>query len=193
MTGKKNMKKIKKSLIQKKTIQSIIMSICTIMIISGLSGCTGNKDTGDDVATDEKKNGTSIYLVAMDGTSLGDSLDAPTIGCSDKLVAVQIDQKLSPQEALEELFAYEKYNEDEGLYNVFGLSDNLKVEKMVIANDFAIVTLSKDLIIGGMCDEPRVHAQITQTLTQFDDIDGVDVFVGDESLGEYLSEKGSDE
>lgn len=187
------MKKSKKSLIQKNAMQSVIIGICTIIIISGLSGCTDNKDAGENAAIDAKQDGTSIYLVAMDGTPSNDSLDVSVVGCDDKLVAVQIDQKSSPQEALEELFAYEEYNEEEGLYNVFALSDNLKVEKMVIANDFAIVTLSEDLIISGMCDEPRVHAQITQTLTQFDDIDGVDVFVGEESLGEYLSEKGADE
>lgn len=177
---------------QKKAIQNVMLSMCAIMIMGGLSGCISNKDASDDVATDAKQDGTSIYLVAMDGTSLDDSLDAPVMGCDDKLVAVQLKQQLSPQEALEELFTYEEYNEEDGLYNVFALSDDLKVEKMVVANDFAIVTLSGNLITGGMCDEPRVHAQITQTLTQFDDIDGVDIFVGDESLGEYLSEKDGD-
>ncbi len=166
----------------------IVLIICGVVLVGGLSGCGNNKDSdNNDIAVDAQDE-TSIYLVAMDGTEFNDSLNTSNIGCDDKLVEVKIDKKLSPQEALEELFAYEEYNEEEGLYNVFGLSDNLKIEKMVVANDFAIVTLSEDLFTGGMCDDPRVRAQISETLMQFEEIDGVDIFVGEEELGSYLSE-----
>ncbi|MEA3323449.1 MAG: GerMN domain-containing protein [Patescibacteria group bacterium] len=187
------MQKIMNAINKIKVSQKIIVSMCAIVIIGGLSGCGDDKNPNDDTIADVEQGGTSIYLVAIDGTSLDDSLDVPTIGCDDKLVAVQIDKKLSPQEALETLFAYDEYDEEDGLYNIFSLSPNLQIEKMVIANDFAIVTLTEDLVTGGMCDDPRVSAQIRKTLMQFDEIDGVDIFVGDEEVNSYLSEKGSDE
>ncbi len=171
----------------------IVLMMCSIICVSGLSGCDNNKDSNNNDIAVGVQDETSIYLVAMDGTKFNDSLNTSNIGCDDKLVEVKIDKKLSPQEALEELFAYEEYNEEEGLYNVFGLSDNLKVEKMVVANDFAIVTLSEDLFVGGMCDDPRVYAQITETLIQFDEIDGVDIFIGDEELSSYLLDVSEEE
>jgi len=175
-------------------MKKILLATVALIALGGLSGCS--KDSNDNVASEKQnqnKQGTSIYLVEMDGTNSDDSLGVPNIGCDDKLVEVKIDKKLSPQEALEELFAYDKYNEEDGLYNAFGLSDNLKIEKMVVANDFAIVTLSEDLIVSGMCDEPRVYAQIIETLTQFDEIDGVDIFIGDKELSSYLSDVSEEE
>ena len=175
-----------------KNMKKVILMMCAIVLVGGLSGC-GDKDSDDGVVADDNQNSTSIYLVAMDGTEFNDSLNTPNIGCDDKLVEVKVGKKLSPQEALEELFAYAEYNEEEGLYNVFGLSDNLKVEKMIVQNDFAIVTLSEDLFTGGMCDDPRVRAQITETLIQFDEIDGVDIFIGDDELSSYLSDVSEEE
>lgn len=168
-------------------MKKIILMMCALILVGGLSGC-GDKDFADDAVVDGNQSGTSIYLVKMDATEFDDPLGAPSIGCDDQLVEVNVDKKLSPQEALEELFAYEEFNEEDGIYNVFGLSDNLKVEKMLVQNDFAVVTLSEDLFVGGMCDDPRVRAQITETLMQFEEINGVDIFVGDEALNSYLSE-----
>ena len=174
---------------QKIVMKKIMMGLCAIVIVGGLSGCVDDKDANKEDIVDKKQKGTSIYLVALDGTPLNDSLDVSPVGCDDKMVAVQIDQKLSPQEALEALFTYTNYKKEDGLYNVFDLSPNLQIEKMIVANDFAIVTLSEDLITGGMCDDTRVTAQIRKTLMQFDEIDGVDIFIGDEEVTSYLSEK----
>ncbi len=33
---------------------------------------------------------------------------------------------------------------------------------MLIQNIFAIVTLSEDLVVKNMCDEPHIHTQITK-------------------------------
>ena len=170
-------------------MKKIVLMICAVVFVVGLSGCGDKREVAEkeDNAVIDNQDGTSIYLIAMDETEFNDSLSTPNIGCDDKLVEVRVDKKLSPQEALGELFAYAEYDEEKGLYNVFGLSDDLKVENMLVQNDFAIVTLSEDLFTGGMCDDSRVRAQITETLIQFEEIDGVDIFVGDEELSSYLS------
>jgi len=177
------MKKKESGVIQKQIYGSVLLGICVVI---GLSGCGNDQKTSKD-ETEAEKNGTSIYLVAMDEGALDDGTEVENIGCDDALVEVKINKKLSPQEALEALFDYT--TAEDGLYNVFSMSPNLQIEKMIVANDFAIVTLSKDLVTGGMCDGPRVPAQIRKTLMQFDEIDGVDIFVGDEEVSSYLSEK----
>lgn len=170
-------------------MKSILLIICTFIITGGLSGCNNTKNLTDVTDKNPPGDTTSIYLVAMAETALHNSLDTPLIGCDDKLVEVIINKKLSPQETLEKLFAYKEYSEEEGIYNVFALSDNLKVEEITVANNFAIVKLSEGLITSDMCDNPRVYAQIAKTLTQFDTIAGVDIYVGDREVNTYLSEK----
>jgi hypothetical protein len=63
----------------------------------------------------------------------------------------------------------------------------LKIENLLIQNNFAIVTLSGNVKINDKCEEMNLYNQIRNTLTQFDEIDGVDIFVGEQELGEYLS------
>ena len=106
--------------------------------------------------------------------------------CSGEIIAVQIDKKLSPQQTLEELFAYPD-NTEKGLYNILNKVKNIKIAKLDIKNNFAIVTLSGDFPSGDVCIGQQMHDQIDKTLSQFDNIAGVDVFVGDEEISGYLS------
>lgn len=175
-------------------MKKLAFGIIIFIVVGALSGCGKNETSSNDEAVvGSDQNSTSIYLTRVDMTEFDNSSDISDIGCGDSVEAVKINKKLSPQEALEELFSYKKYSEEDGLYNVFGSSGDLTVENLLIQNDFAIVTLSEDLNLGGMCDSVRVYAQIDKTLTQFDNIAGVDVFVGDEELSSYLSGRNEDD
>ncbi len=177
-------------------MKKITIVMCLIIFASGLSGCgkdnndeknSGNKEEVSNVV--KKKEGTSIYLVALnevDSASENDSSNAPINNCGNEFVEVNLGKKLSPQETLRQLLAYEKYDEEKGTFNAFAMSNNLKVENILIKNDFAIVTLSEGLEPGEACSDMQLYTQIRKTLLQFDEIKGVDVFVGKEELSSYL-------
>ncbi len=123
-----------------------------------------------------------VYLVAPDSDG--------GFGCEDSLVAVtrEIDTPGTPlQAALTELFTLDPADyEALGLYNVFAQS-NLTVEGATVRDGTATIALAGDLILGGVCDNPRVEAQIEATATQFDTVDHVEVTVNGEPLEDVLS------
>jgi hypothetical protein len=102
-----------------------------------------------------------IFLIDLEG---GD------IGCGDAVVPVtrQITPTQAPlRAALNELFSLKSQTLGEsGLYNALYQSD-IRIDRVAIVNGQAQVALSGRLLIGGVCDEPRVIAQIESTVLQF--------------------------
>jgi hypothetical protein len=68
-----------------------------------------------------------------------------------------------------------------GLYNSLYRSD-LTLQSVVIENRTAVVRLSGDVQIGGVCDEPRFEQQIIATATQFSTVDAAQVFINGQPL-----------
>jgi hypothetical protein len=93
-----------------------------------------------------------------------------TVGCGDEVVGVT--RTVAPtqaplQAALRELFALGAQPIGEsGLYNALQQS-TISVDRVVIVDGRAEVSLSGQLRLGGVCDEPRVLAQIESTIRQF--------------------------
>jgi hypothetical protein len=75
------------------------------------------------------------------------------------------------------------------LYSAFHQS-NLQVEKAEIINGAATVYLTGQLSLGGVCDSPRVKAQLEKTALQFSTVKSVKFFVNNKPLEQLLSEKG---
>lgn len=125
----------------------------------------------------------NIYLIAVgDGGQRG-----PEIGCNDSVVPVEVqfDATVAPlSAALERLFAADGDQYD--LYNVFERSQ-LSVQGINIANRHATVALTGQLSIGGVCDGPRVEAQLERTALQFDTIDSASFSINGETLSDILS------
>jgi len=196
--------------------KNVLTGILLLLLVVFLGGCN-NKDTSKNtpgennqsISTKEnKENSTALYLVKIDKPEVGaekteDKQDRsasqiselikshnkdmrPIDICGGKITEVRVDGKLSPQEALEKLFSYED-NSQHGTYNAFSKSKNIKVDKLVIKNNFAIVTLSGEIKADEMCGGRLMHDQIVKTLSQFDDIAGADVFVGDMEISTYFS------
>jgi LysM repeat protein len=125
----------------------------------------------------------NIYLIAVgDGGQRG-----PEIGCNDSVVPVEVQfaATVAPLTAvLEQLFAAD--GDQYGLYNVFERSQ-LSVQGINIANRHATVELTGQLSIGGVCDGPRVEAQLERTALQFDTVDSASFSINGESLSDILS------
>ena len=73
-----------------------------------------------------------------------------------------------------------------GLYSVFAQSD-LTVEGVDIDDGVAEIALGGELMLGGVCDNPRVVDQITWTATQFDTVDSVAITLNGAPIEEALS------
>ncbi|MBI3741878.1 MAG: GerMN domain-containing protein [Chloroflexi bacterium] len=129
-----------------------------------------------------------IFLIALEDNGK----TGKKIGCNDSAVAVErvIPATTAPlRAALEELFSLRDRNYGQsGLYNVLYQS-NLKLESASIAETKATIHISGALRLSGICDNPRVEAQIEQTALQFSTVKSVDVFLNNVALEKVLSQK----
>jgi PBP1b-binding outer membrane lipoprotein LpoB len=197
--------------------KTLFLMAVLLLIVVFFGGCTNNSSQNFSAkqkqsVTEEKnkENTTALYLVKIDRIKdekrelenkqdgrempisefVESSLEnLPTIDiCNGKVAEVRVDGKLSPKEALEKLLAY-KNNSQQEFYNAFNKSKDVRIDKLMIKNNFATVVLSGDIQADEFCYGQLMHDQIYKTLTQFDNIDGADVFVGDKEISEYIATK----
>jgi len=120
-------------------------------------------------------------------------LGAGDLGCGDALVALPrnvLPTRAPLFAALEELLALgATIPERPDLYNALGQSD-LTVEGVTLIGSTAIVRLSGRLQIGGVCDAPRVRAQLERAVLQFTAVQQVEVLVNGRGLSEVLGGQG---
>ena len=89
--------------------------------------------------------------------------------------------------ALEKLFsAKQQFYGESGYYNALYQSD-LQVTGVTIEQGKAVIHLTGSVVLGGVCDAPRVEAQIEQTALQFSTVNEVAVFINDVPLKDVLS------
>jgi hypothetical protein len=129
-----------------------------------------------------------IFLIAVDDNGkLGEK-----IGCGDSVVGVE--RVIAPTRApltaaLNDLFSqHDQYYGQSGLYNALYRS-NLHILGVSIIGGVATIKLTGTLSLGGVCDDPRVEAQITNTARQFSSVRTVEVFLNGVALKNVLSEK----
>lgn len=130
-----------------------------------------------------------IFLVALedDGTS-GDM-----IGCNDSIIGVvrpitPTDQPI--EAALNELLSMkDAFFGESGLYNALSQS-SLTVDSVTVEDMLASVHLSGELLLGGVCDNPRVQAQLEYTVLQFPGVEAVEIFINGEPIQSLLSGQG---
>ena len=131
-----------------------------------------------------------IFLIALDDNGA----TGKKIGCNDSIVPVliNIEPTLSVLRAsLTELFKMEGQREFglSGLYNSLYQS-HLSIDSLNIVNREAIIKLKGTLTLGGVCDDPRIKAQLEETALQFNTIDKVSIFINGIPLDQSLSGQG---
>jgi hypothetical protein len=106
-----------------------------------------------------------IFLISLE--------DGGPIGCGDTVVPVTVEVPVATTtegkitEALTKLFSlHDPYYGLSGLYNTL-YENTLTIDDVRIENDAAGVILSGSTGARGVCDEPRIEAQITETVKQF--------------------------
>jgi Sporulation and spore germination len=129
-----------------------------------------------------------IFLIALEDNGQSGTL----VGCGDSAIPVTV--TIPPTQgvlraALEKLLsAKQQFYGESGYYNALYQSD-LQVASVTIEQGKAIIHLTGSIMLGGVCDAPRVEAQIEQTALQFSTVDDVAVFINDLPLEEVLSTK----
>ena len=129
-----------------------------------------------------------IFLIALEDNGKS----GKKIGCNDSIVPVE---RVLPattgilRASLDELLSLrERIYGQSGLFNVLYQSQ-LKVESVALVNAKATIHLSGTLRLSGVCDNPRVEAQIEQTALQFSTVKDVEVFLNNITLQKALSQK----
>ena len=117
-----------------------------------------------------------IFLIAVQDNGSSGKL----VGCGDSVVPVDVSIEPTPaplQGALVRLLASKsQYFGESGLYNALYQSD-LRVDRVVITDGRATVNLSGVVRAGGVCDVPRLKAQIDETVRQFSSVRSADIFI----------------
>ena len=130
-----------------------------------------------------------LFFVALNDNGVS----GKKIGCNDSIVAVDraIPATNAPLTAsLRVLFSLtDKTYGQSGLYNALYQS-KLKIDGISIVNGKAIIALSGSLVLNGVCDNPRVQAQLEQIALQFSTVKTVAVSLNGIPLNQALSEKG---
>lgn len=137
----------------------------------------------------EVKSSVRIFLVKLeDNGNMG-----KRIGCGDSLVPLGREVPILDsiiESTLQELLSLKEESfDDQGLYNALARSD-LAIDDVIIKDSHAIIKLRGKLVIGGVCDGPRVEEQIKETVLQFPNISSVEIFINEKSLHEVLSGRG---
>ena len=129
-----------------------------------------------------------IFLIALEDNGQGGTL----VGCGDSVVPINV--TIPPTQgilraALEKLFtAKNQFYGESGYYNALYQSD-IQVTGVTIEQGKATIHLTGSVTLGGVCDAPRVEAQIEQTALQFSTVNEVNVFINDVPLEDVLSLK----
>jgi hypothetical protein len=130
-----------------------------------------------------------LFFVALNDNGKSGKM----IGCQDSVVAVDrvIPATSAPlTAALKELFSVrDRYYGQTGLYNALSQS-SIKVAGVAITNGRATINLTGSFNSAGVCDDPRVVAQIRQTALQFSTVGDVAIFVNGTPIEKILSGKG---
>jgi hypothetical protein len=118
--------------------------------------------------------------------------ESGAIGCGDraKLVKVKIPKGREPLRfTLDFLLRHGKaLAEQHGLYHPLAYS-HLKVARLALLDGEAVVELKGRFAIGGVCDTPRVMAQLEQVALQFPKINKVRFYVNDVIISALLDQR----
>jgi hypothetical protein len=145
---------------------------------------------GSASGTSSSQTSVNVYLISLNAAAP----NVPSIGCGDSVFPVK---EMIPKTeavlsaALTKLLSIKDQNVKIGAASYYNAlyQSNLKLDSAVIANGIATVKLSGTVQSGGECDDPRIVAQIKNTVMQFPSIKQANVFINNTKLEDYFSLK----
>jgi spore germination protein GerM len=176
---------LKNSLIRICFIATLLQPLAAVHINGFTLAIDETTSTGRAAETREVK----LFLIALDDAGRS----GKKIGCGDSVVAVT--RELRPtrtplRAAIEELLRIPRtYGSNPELYNALSQSE-LRLVSVSVSRGMARLSFAGRLVMGGVCDGPRVQAQIEETALQFPTVKKVKVFINGAPLSVYLSERG---
>ena len=151
--------------------------------------CGGGDDAPDGTAPDAAAQAQDsvrfeIFLVELEPA---DADAAERFGCGDVLRPLARTVPPGADPLLAALGTLFQTPGSDGLVNTV---QGLELDGMLIEGGLAEVRLTGDLALGGVCDGPRVEAQLRRTIQEASGVDSVRLFLGGQPLGEVLSLEG---
>ncbi len=153
-------------------------------------------DLSNSVTMNTYQKLLQIYMIKLEDAGK----NGIEVGCGDSVVAIGefMDAKLAGdftddvETALNYLFGFKNstYTSplNEEFYNSLYQSDLTVTQVLYDEETNSVeVNLTGNLLIGGVCDNPRIEAQIKQTIAQFGDFDDITITIDYEGLSELLS------
>ncbi|MDQ3813956.1 MAG: GerMN domain-containing protein, partial [Armatimonadota bacterium] len=137
-----------------------------------------------DVAHAARTRRVKLFFVALNDNGKS----GRGIGCGDSIIPVR--HGVSPTStpltsALKSLLAIRYYGSSR-LYNVLSYS-RLTVRSVGMSRGTATVRLAGQLVLGGVCDNPRIEAQFKETIHQFPAVRRSRIFINGVRLEDVLS------
>lgn len=158
------------------------------LLLAALLGCDRSGPGSEEIRSTETVRKAHVYLIHLED----DGASGSKVGCGDSAVPFEVDL-LRPTPALhgslEALLSLGKRSEGAGFYNALANSP-LQVERIERSENQARVYLTGYLELGGVCDDPRVLAQLQETATQFSDVETVEFYLDGQPLKDLLSGRG---
>jgi Sporulation and spore germination len=157
----------------------IVLGVLGVLAV--LSGCQRSTPETAERSTETVRK-ARVYLIA----------DPSEENCGGTTAPYEVELG-SPSPALggtvEALLALGDRSDGSGFYNALAHSP-LKIQRMERSGPVVRFYLTGYLELGGECDAPRVLSQLTETATQFSDVETAEFFLDGKPLEELLSGRG---
>lgn len=112
------------------------------------------------------------------------------VGCGDSVVPVEV--RTEPTQAVLKAAIQALLDLGEpvqpNLYNALSRA-KVSLQRVELVQGVASIYLTGELLLGGVCDDPRAQAQLEQTALQFKTVRSVRIFLNGVPLQQALSEK----
>jgi len=147
----------------------------------------GNEENLPNENEANETTSVQIALIALEDNGA----TGKKIGCNDSVVL--IDQEVPATTAPLRAALLQLLSIDEPTYGASGLhtalaDKDIELADVSIADGEAIIELEGNLSLGGVCEAPRIQAQLVETALQFPTVNEVTILLNDEPLEEVLSE-----
>jgi len=139
---------------------------------------TALKNNKLEVSKDAPSNKIAVKIATLSSDDYDGAITGEKAGCD---IIRMIYRYIEPTPAIlnatmKELFVY---NQDFDYLpgNFISKQTKLKFEKATLENGLAKIYLTGEVVYGGVCDDPRLTIQVTETAKQFETVKDVEIYL----------------